>query len=484
MAGEVDHREQEVAELPRARPGRASATARAQLADLLLDLGQDRRRPPPVEPDPRRAFLQLERAGQGRKAPAARRQDARVVAARGLRARRRLAVLPDTVARRAAGRASSSPNTCGCRAIILSAIACATPSKSNAPSSAPSARGRPPAAADRPARLAGRPVLALDRVGDLVGLLDRVGRDGGEGLLDVPGAAALGIAQPAHHREQPVDPALGAHSRVPWRLSRDRAGAAAVGPAHGQRRRRRRRSSRSLSLAQTSARRGITWPPCTAPDDRIAALEHAGDGRAPQSWPGLCGERALAAPVERRRRSPGASAVSSRSMPRPEQRKPSASRAPAARRAAWPESAPAAAHADRRTSSARRREPQVQPLPLLPHELGRRCAAAAARPGRPGAGSPARAAAAASGRPRADRSSRWSSWCSRRLDPWSSRPAEPAELQDQVAPHRHRHLGGRGRRRRAAVGDEIDQRRVGLVARPRRSAGSCSRRPRAPRPPR
>ena len=35
------------------------------------------------------------------------------------------------------------------------------------------------------------PVLARDRVGDLVGLLDRVGGDRGEGLLDVPRAAAL-----------------------------------------------------------------------------------------------------------------------------------------------------------------------------------------------------------------------------------------------------------------------------------------------------
>jgi hypothetical protein len=35
-------------------------------------------------------------------------------------------------------------------------------------------------------------VAALDRVGDLVGLLDGVGGDGGEGLLQVPRAAAVG----------------------------------------------------------------------------------------------------------------------------------------------------------------------------------------------------------------------------------------------------------------------------------------------------
>ena len=39
---------------------------------------------------------------------------------------------------------------------------------------------------------------ALDRVGDLVGFLDRVGRDGLEALFDIPGAARFGIAQAAH----------------------------------------------------------------------------------------------------------------------------------------------------------------------------------------------------------------------------------------------------------------------------------------------
>ena len=37
-------------------------------------------------------------------------------------------------------------------------------------------------------------VAARDRVGDLVGLLDGVGRDRREGLLEVPGAAAAGRA--------------------------------------------------------------------------------------------------------------------------------------------------------------------------------------------------------------------------------------------------------------------------------------------------
>ena len=40
-----------------------------------------------------------------------------------------------------------------------------------------------------------RRLAALDRVGDLVGLLDRVRRDAGEILREVPRAAALRVAQ-------------------------------------------------------------------------------------------------------------------------------------------------------------------------------------------------------------------------------------------------------------------------------------------------
>ena len=46
------------------------------------------------------------------------------------------------------------------------------------------------------------PVLAADRVVDLVGLFDRVGRDRLEALLEVPRAAAVGIAQLRHDLEQ------------------------------------------------------------------------------------------------------------------------------------------------------------------------------------------------------------------------------------------------------------------------------------------
>ena len=49
-----------------------------------------------------------------------------------------------------------------------------------------------------------RHVAALDRVGDLVGFLDRVRRDGREILLDIPRAAVLAVAAAApSHRARP-----------------------------------------------------------------------------------------------------------------------------------------------------------------------------------------------------------------------------------------------------------------------------------------
>ena len=48
-------------------------------------------------------------------------------------------------------------------------------------------------------------VGALDRLGDFIGLLDRVAGDRGEILFEVPGAAAIGVAQPRHDPEKPVD---------------------------------------------------------------------------------------------------------------------------------------------------------------------------------------------------------------------------------------------------------------------------------------
>jgi hypothetical protein len=60
------------------------------------------------------------------------------------------------------------------------------------------------------AQLAGQlvPGLAFDGVGDLMRLFQRVGRDGGEALHDVPGAAGVGVAQAGHDLDQAVDPGL------------------------------------------------------------------------------------------------------------------------------------------------------------------------------------------------------------------------------------------------------------------------------------
>jgi len=52
-------------------------------------------------------------------------------------------------------------------------------------------------------------LATLDGVGDLVGLLDGVRRDAAEGLLTVPGTAALRIAQARHQREQCAEGAFG-----------------------------------------------------------------------------------------------------------------------------------------------------------------------------------------------------------------------------------------------------------------------------------
>ena len=45
-----------------------------------------------------------------------------------------------------------------------------------------------------------------------------------------------------------------------------------------------------------------------------------------------------------------------------------------------------------------------------------------------------------------------------------TRKPEARHLDVQIGAHRHGPLGGRGRRRRAGIGDEVDEGPVGLVA--------------------
>src|SRR5262249_32593515 len=54
-------------------------------------------------------------------------------------------------------------------------------------------------------------IVARDRVGDFVGFLERVRRDGLEILLEIPGTAGLWRAQRRHNLQQPRDIAGGSH---------------------------------------------------------------------------------------------------------------------------------------------------------------------------------------------------------------------------------------------------------------------------------
>ena len=56
-------------------------------------------------------------------------------------------------------------------------------------------------------------VARVDRVGDLVGFLERVGGDRGEGLLDVPGAAGYRIAQRRHDVDKALNVARRLHGK-------------------------------------------------------------------------------------------------------------------------------------------------------------------------------------------------------------------------------------------------------------------------------
>jgi len=49
-----------------------------------------------------------------------------------------------------------------------------------------------------------RHIVALDRIGDFVGFLDRVRRDGVESLRDIPFAAVLRAAEAGHDAEEAV----------------------------------------------------------------------------------------------------------------------------------------------------------------------------------------------------------------------------------------------------------------------------------------
>ena len=52
------------------------------------------------------------------------------------------------------------------------------------------------------------PITPGDGIGDFISLFNGIGGDAVEILLDIPGAARLGVAQAAHDFEQPFDPGI------------------------------------------------------------------------------------------------------------------------------------------------------------------------------------------------------------------------------------------------------------------------------------
>ena len=56
-------------------------------------------------------------------------------------------------------------------------------------------------------------IVARNRIGNLIRLLERVRRDGREILLQVPGAAGFGSAQRGHDLDQPADVAGRGHAQ-------------------------------------------------------------------------------------------------------------------------------------------------------------------------------------------------------------------------------------------------------------------------------
>ena len=108
---------------------------------------------------------------------------------------------------------SASAKTCGWRRIIFEVTASTTPPKSNTPCFLGHA-GMEHDLQQQVAELVAQvlEIAARDRVGDLISLLDGVGRDRFEVLLQVPGAAGAGRAQRRHDFKEPGDIAGGLQS--------------------------------------------------------------------------------------------------------------------------------------------------------------------------------------------------------------------------------------------------------------------------------
>ena len=186
-------------------------------------------------------------------------------------------------------RASLSPNTCGWRRISFRVMPSATSARLPAPRSSSSSARKWTWKSTSPSSSSKlRVVAAARRVGQLVGLLDRVRDDRALVLLAVPGALA---AQPAGDLVEAGESALercATTRRRRGRLRRGRAARRAPAPGRAPPGTPGRRGG-----SPAGRRRGF-WGPAAAP----------GASPGPAAVPGsatLRGERRRLAPVERRR---------------------------------------------------------------------------------------------------------------------------------------------------------------------------------------
>ena len=216
VPGVVDDGEQQVSQLLRNRLSVPRFPVFLRLRhglpefdDLFLDLGDDVVRRGPVEPDPRRALLQLSRPQQGGESVCDVVEDAGPASFR-------------TGARLPFPRLVDLPRQRLCRGVRDVDVAVAE--DVGMPADHLVADSVHDAAEIEAARFARHlrveddlkeqvpelvaqtlHVTVLDRVRDLVGLFDGVRRDGLEGLLEVPGAPAVRIAKPGHDVEKPAN---------------------------------------------------------------------------------------------------------------------------------------------------------------------------------------------------------------------------------------------------------------------------------------
>ncbi len=219
MAGEIDDREQEIADLVLDLAARAGLERLADLAHFLLDLADDLGGVRPVEADGRGLAGELFGAGEGGQAG----RNAGEEAGRGgllgfpalAPALRLLGVLdlaPERLdaCRREVARVAEH--------VRMAADQLARDALDDvAEIERAGLLGHPGMEHDLEQKVAElvlevEKIAARDRVGDLIGFLDRVGRDGREILLEVPRAARARRAQRRHDREQALDVAGRMHS--------------------------------------------------------------------------------------------------------------------------------------------------------------------------------------------------------------------------------------------------------------------------------